>query len=179
MPDPAWWTDFVHTELVSNEGVANRVHQASQIASAGVSLETPSAKAAGSSSIEAAFQTTCQPFGFCQHSSGFNVPANSNIELQQKALLARPDGTNSNLARDSISPIQPDWNPATSSSALCFDRDFRDKTGRGFRRLSNEISCHKSPGKRKSQVPRLNPFECPHCCKIFSSKLLFRYALLL
>jgi len=170
VPEPAWWTDFINTDFVSNEVVANQFHQESRIASAGVSLEISSAKEAGASSIEAAFQTTCQPFGFCQQSFGLNVPANSDIDLQQKALLAYPDGTNSEVIRDSTSPIQSGWNPTTSSSALGFDCDLRDKTNRGFTTPLNETFCQESQEKRKSQVPRLNPSKCPHCCKNVSSK---------
>lgn len=170
VPEPAWWTDFIDTKFVSNEVVTNQVHQESRIASAGVSLEIPSAKEAGTSSIEATFQTTRQPFGFCQQSFGLNVPANSNIDLQQKALLACPDGTNSKVIRDSTPPIQSEWNPTTSSSALRFDCDLRDKTSRGFTTFPNKTFCQESQEKRKSQVPRLNPFKCPHCCKNVSSQ---------
>lgn len=170
VPEPAWWTDFINTTLVSNEVVANQVHQESQIASAGVSPEIPSAKEAGTSSIEAAFQTTCAPFGSYQQSFGLNVPDNSDIDLKQKALLDCPDGTNSKVIRDSTSPIQSDWNPTTPSSALRFDCDLHDKTGRDFTTLPNEVFCQESQEKRKSQVPRLNPFKCPHCYKNVSSK---------
>lgn len=98
------------------------------------------------------------------------MPASSDIDFEQMALSARPDDTNSKVIRNSTSPLQSDWKLTTSSSALRFACDLRDKTGAGFTPLPNETFCQESQEKRKSQVPRLNPFKCPHCCKIFSSK---------
>lgn len=176
--DPVWWTDCINPEYASKEVVTNQVHQKSRIAPASVSLEISRAEEAGTSSVEAAFQTTYEPFGFCQQSVGLNVPATSDIELRQKALLACPDGPNSKVIRDSKSSIQSDWNLTTSSSAQRFDCDLRDKTGRSFTTLPNETFCQDSQEKRKSQVSRLNPFKCPHCHKNGSSKR-SKYALLL
>ena len=175
--EPSWWTDFVDTSFVSDQAVENQVRQESQIASAGVSLEMPGANDAETCSREAAFQTTCEPFGFCQQPSGLNVPANSAIEFEQNALSACSDDTNSMIIRNSISPTQPDWN-FTSSSAPRFDCDLRDKSGRGLTPFSGEPFCQETQEKRKSQIPRLNPFRCPHCAKRVPSGL-SRYVLLL
>ena len=176
-PEPSW-SEWINLDCVLHEVGASQVHQESPIASAGVTVETPSAYEAGASSIEAAFQTTCHPFEFCQPSFGLNVPAKSNIDLQQKALLACSNGTNSKVVRDSISPIQSDWNTTTSSSALTYDCDLRDKTGRGFTMPLSDNFRTESQENLKSRISRLSPSKCPHCRKNISRKQ-FRYALLM
>jgi len=169
--EPRWWTEFVNTQFVENQVVANQVHQVSRITSAGVSVEIPRANEAGTSNIETAFQTTChQTFGSCQQSFEFNVPANFDIDFELEALSAGPDGSNSKVIQTSTSPVQSDWNPTTSSSALSFDCDPRNKTDRSFTPWSNETFYEESQKKLKCPISRPNPSTCPHCRKIISSK---------
>ena len=166
VPDPAWWTDNINDEPASREIVADQVHQESRIESTAVSFETLSATEVGTSSNEVVFPITCQPPGFCQQSFGFNMPANPDFDIQQKALQACPDATNSKVIRHSTSPSQPDWDDPTSPPTLPLDCDFRGN------------SSQESQEKRKSQVPRLDPFSCPHCCKTYHSRKQLRFAYL-
>lgn len=167
-PDPSWWTDNINTNIFSDEVIVNQVPQESPVAFAGVSREIPYAIEAGTSSIESVFQTPRQPLGFFEEQFGINAPVSPDIDLELKALSAFPDDTNCKVFP----------NP-TSSSALPFNSDFCDKTSTGFMPLPNETICQKSQEKTKYQIPKLDPLECPHCCKLFLNKLRLRYVLLL
>ena len=175
-PEPTWWTDFINTNVVSDAGVESPVHQEGPFASASVS-ETSSATPVGSPSIEAAFQTTSQPFGSYRQSFGVNASANFDIDLRPQANLAFPNGTNSKSVQDSTSPVQFDWNFMTSSSALRYYCDIHDKNSRSFTTPPSESFCQESQERRKRPISRLHPFECPYCRNHISSKRV-RYAIL-
>ena len=175
--EETWW-DWINPDCVLDESDSIHVNQGSRIASSGVSIEIPSTIEARVSSTEAAFQTICHTSGSRQPSFGLDLPANSDIGLRTKALLAYSDGTNSKVVRDSTSPAQFDWNPTTSSSVLSYDCDLSDNNSSGFTTPLSKISYEQSQGNPKSQIPRANPSKCPHCHKIISRKQ-FMYAPLL
>jgi len=163
-PDPDWWTDNINSELVSSE-----VHQECRIALASVSLETPRANEVGTDSISAAFQPASQLFGLSQQSLDFNVPANFDIDFEQEASQAYPDSASCMVVQNSMK----------SSSTPRSDCDFYGTTSRVSTPLGNETLCQESQENRKSQIPVLRSFKCPHCSELFSSEQRLGYVLLL
>jgi len=160
-PDPSWLTEFTN--------IVDEVNQECPFASASVSAEIPCANEVGTGSTPAAFQTATQPFGSCQ-SFEVNELANSSIDFEWMALFDCPDGTNSMVAQNHISPVQSDWDSTTSSSAPSSDCDFQLDNSRVSTPPGNETLYLETQEKRKSQIPILHPFQCPHCLKPFSSE---------
>lgn len=173
-PDPDWWTLNINSESVSSD---IEVHQECLIALASVSLEPPRANGVGMDSLSAVFQPASQPSGLSQQSLDFNVPAIFDIDFGQEALLAFPDSASCMVVRNSISPLQSDWNSMASTSTPRSEYDFSGTTSRVSTPLRNETLYQESQSYRKSQISVLRSFKCPHCSKPFTSEHRLGYVL--
>jgi len=166
-PDPDWWTLNINSQFVSSD---IEVHQECLIALASVSLKPPRANEVGMDSLSAVFQPASQPSGLSQQSFYFNEPANFDIDCEQEALLAFPDSASYMEVRNSISPLQLDWNSMASTSTPRSNCDFSSMTSRVSTPLGNETLCQESQQHRKNQISVFRSFKCPHCPKQFASK---------
>jgi hypothetical protein len=163
-PDPDWWS-YINPEFVSSE-----THQECQSALASVSNETSSAHEFGMESMSATFQPASQSFGFSQQPSHLNTPANYDIEIDQRAPLARPDDTNCMVATNFISTTQPDWDSMPSSSTLHSLCDLYESSNRLSTPPGNDTIYQESQETAKTQIPVLPYFKCSHCARSFTVK---------
>jgi hypothetical protein len=171
-PDQDWWTDNINSEFISSE-----VHQECRISLASVSLEPPSA--IESDSTSEGFQAASQPSGFSQQSFDFNMPADFDIDFEQKASQAYSDSASCMVAQNSVSPIQSDWNSTQSSSTLPFDCDFYGNISSVSTPPGDETLSQESQERRQSQISVFDPFNYPHCFKPFPSEQRLKYVALL
>jgi len=118
-------------------------------------------------SMSPAFQLSSQPFGFAQQPLGSNILANHDIEIAQRARLARPDTANCMVDTSSISPAQSIWNSTLSSSTPESPCDLYISTDRVSTPLRNETLYQESHETDKAQISVLRPFRCPHCPRPF------------
>jgi len=162
-PDPDWWSENINLDHFSSE-----VHQEYQVAPACVSEETPGAYEVGTDSVPAAFQPASQSFGYSQESFDLNGLANYNVEIEQRASLARPDTANCMADTNSISPAQSDWNSSSSYSTPYPLFDLYNSTSRVSTPSGNETLYQGSQESGKTQIPVLRPIVCPHCSRPFS-----------
>lgn len=158
--DPSWWTENINPEIYCDEVVVNSVPQESRLVPVGVSIETSRSKVAGTSSMEGPFQPIGEPFEFSQVPLGVSVPASLDIDFETEASSAYSDGSDCKSLRSS----------SPSMTSQNFASDLHDNYGRRLVLRSNQTSSHESHDKTKRQIPKLDPFACPHCCQIKYSK---------